>query len=75
MLTFVMFLYLFSFLFRNETKRLDADMLMRHTQFMYHRLMLRISPPAYKWLCAEAKRLGIAVSELLRRIVDEKRKK
>jgi hypothetical protein len=36
-------------------------------------LLIRFSDPATKWLRAEAKRLGIAVAEVLRRIVDEKR--
>ena len=35
--------------------------------------MVRFSDPAMKWIRAEAKRLDIKISELLRRIVDEKR--
>ena len=35
--------------------------------------LLSFSVAADKWLRAEAKELGIAVTELIRRIVDEKR--
>jgi hypothetical protein len=37
------------------------------------KLLIGISVPAVTWLRKEAARLGISVSELVRRIVDEKR--
>ena len=41
---------------------------------MYYKLLLRISNPAHLWLRKEAVCLGISVSELVRRIIDEKRR-
>ena len=38
---------------------------------MYYKLLLRISNPAHLWLRKETVCLGISVSELVRRIIDE----
>jgi hypothetical protein len=35
--------------------------------------MVSFTPPQLEWMTAEAKRLGISVPELLRRIVDRAR--
>ena len=37
------------------------------------RMSVTLSDPQNRWLKAEAKKLGLSVGELLRRIVDEKR--
>jgi hypothetical protein len=37
------------------------------------KLLLSFSPPALLWLRREANKLGIPATELVRRIVDEKR--
>mgnify|MGYP001559210509 CR=1 FL=1 len=39
------------------------------------RLLLTLSKPAEEWFRNEAKRLGISLAELFRRIIDEKREK
>jgi hypothetical protein len=38
-----------------------------------NQISISFSPPQLKWLRAEAKRLGLTISELVRRILDEKR--
>ena len=40
---------------------------------MKARITLTLPPMQISWLQREAKKLGISISELLRRIVDEKR--
>lgn len=40
---------------------------------MLRKHLAAFTAPQYSWLQATAKKLGIAVTELLRRIVDEKR--
>lgn len=40
---------------------------------MLRKHLAAFTPPQYTWLKATAKKLGIAVTELLRRMVDEKR--
>lgn len=37
--------------------------------------MVSFTEPQWQWLEQEAKRLGISIPELLRRIIDEARKK
>lgn len=37
------------------------------------KVLICFSKPALEWLKSEAERLGISVSEVLRRVVDEKR--
>lgn len=39
------------------------------------RISMFFAEPQLKWLAKEAKRLGISVSELIRRLIDEKREK
>ena len=38
-------------------------------------MIIRFPSRASKWLRSEAKRLGISISEFVRRIVDEKRER
>lgn len=38
-----------------------------------NRLSISFAPPAYTWLQREAKRLGITVGELVRRLIDQSR--
>ncbi len=40
---------------------------------MLRKHLAAFTTPQYAWLQATAKKLGVAVTELLRRIVDEKR--
>lgn len=37
------------------------------------RISLSLSPPQHSWLTREAKRLGITIGELIRRIIDAAR--
>lgn len=37
------------------------------------RTTINLTPPQLSWLRREAKRLGLTLGELLRRIIDEKR--
>ena len=37
------------------------------------RLNITVTPPQQSWLTREAKRLGITIGELLRRIIDQVR--
>lgn len=39
------------------------------------RRFVSFTAPAYAWLTAEARRLGVSVSELVRRAVDEYRER
>jgi hypothetical protein len=45
--------------------------MMRMKNGIKTRLTISVSSPEAKWLKSQAKRLGISISELLRRIVDE----
>lgn len=38
-----------------------------------NRLSVSLPPPQYRWLTSEAKRLGITIGELIRRIIDAAR--
>jgi hypothetical protein len=40
---------------------------------MFTKYMVSLSPQQLEWLKAEAERLGISVSELVRRIIDKAR--